>query len=157
MDRRTLLSFAAGGGFGALLAAARAGAQSEVANPARDSDATIDITHVFNTEDGESHIETISVRGGLERIPLVGMTMNAYRPQNVDWHVAPGRQFAMNIRGELEAETSDGSKRVIGPGDPVFLTDTTGKGHITRLLSPVTFVFLIPPPDWDIRAWAAGA
>jgi hypothetical protein len=157
MDRRDVLSFGAAGAFGALMAAARAGAQSEVANPARDSDATIDIVHVFNTEDGESHIEILTVRGGLERIPLVGMTVNAYRPQSVDWHVAPGRQFAMNIRGELEAETSDGSKRVIGPGDPVFLTDTTGKGHITRLLSPVTFVFLIPEPDWDIRAWAAGA
>jgi hypothetical protein len=102
-------------------------------------------------------VEVFTVRGGLDRIPLLGMSVNAYRPQNVDWHVAPGRQFAMNIRGELECEVSDGATRVVGPGDPVFLTDTVGKGHITRLLSPVTFVFLYPPTDWDIRAWASQA
>jgi hypothetical protein len=152
MHRRSLLTV---GAFGTLLAAARAGAQDQPGRPATDS-AGIDITHVYASEDGESHIETVTVQGGFDRIPLVGMVMNAYRPQNVDWHVAPARQFAMNIRGELEAETSDGSKRVLGPGDPVFLSDTTGKGHITRVLSPVSFVFLVPPDDWDFRAWASG-
>ncbi len=151
MDRRSLLT---AGAIGALVAAAKAGAQDEPGRPATD-DAGIDITHVYASEDGESHLETVTVRGGFEQIPLVGMVMNAYRPQNVDWHVAPARQFAMNITGELEVEVSDGAKRVVGPGDPVFLSDTTGKGHITRLISPVSFVFLIPPENWDFQAWAS--
>jgi hypothetical protein len=149
MDRRSVLT---AGALGALAAAARAGAQGE--RPAQDADAGIAITHVYASEDGESHLETVAVRGAFDQIPLTAMVMNAYRPQNVDWHVAPARQFAMNITGELEVEVSDGTKRVIGPGDPVFIADTTGKGHITRLLSPVTFVFLIPPEDWDFQAWA---
>jgi hypothetical protein len=53
-------------------------------------------------------------------------------------------------------EVSDGSKRKIGPGDLVYLEDTTGKGHITRLLSPVTALFIQPPAGADIRAWAKG-
>jgi hypothetical protein len=38
----------------------------------------------------------------------------------------------------------------------VFLEDTTGKGHVTRPLGPITNVFIHVPDDFDIVAWAAG-
>ena len=41
-------------------------------------------------------------------------------------------------------------------GDLVFLEDITGKGHVTRVLSPVTNLFIHVPQDWDMLAWARG-
>src|SRR5690606_29479792 len=62
MDRRSLLT---AGAFGALVAAAKAGAPDETGRPATD-DSGIAITHVYASEDGESHLETVTVRGGFE-------------------------------------------------------------------------------------------
>jgi len=41
-------------------------------------------------------------------------------------------------------------------GDMVFLEDLTGKGHITRLLSPVTNIFIRVADTFDVVAWARG-
>ncbi len=38
----------------------------------------------------------------------------------------------------------------------MFLEDTHGKGHITRLLGPVTALFIKAADGFDIRAWAKG-
>jgi len=56
----------------------------------------------------------------------------------------------------LEVELSDGTKRRIGPGDLVLLEDTTGKGHVTRLVSPVTCLFIRVADNFDVKKWAAG-
>jgi len=34
------------------------------------------------------------------------------------------------------------------------LEDINGKGHVTRVTSPVTNLFIHVPQDWDILAWA---
>jgi len=46
-----------------------------------------------------------------------------------DWHPAPRRQVLFFLKGEVEAETSDGNRARSGPGDVVLLEDTSGKGH----------------------------
>ena len=112
--------------------------------------------HVYATPDGESHLEQLSVAPTAGTLPLTGLRAISYKPNKVDWHLAPRPQFAINLTGELQVETSDGSKHKIGPGDLVYLEDTHGKGHITRLLNPVTALFIIPPDGLDIRAWAKG-
>jgi len=55
-------------------------------------------------------------------------------------------------RCEACAAISDGDRRRIGPGDLVLLEDTYGKGHVTRLLSPVTCLFLRVEGDFDVEA-----
>jgi hypothetical protein len=114
------------------------------------------IFRVYATADGESHIETVEVAATATPLPLDNLRAVSYSPAKVEWHLAPARQFAINLTGEIEAEVSDGTKQRIGPGDLVFLEDTTGKGHITRLLSPVTALFIVPDEGFDLRAWAAG-
>ncbi|MCK4931399.1 MAG: cupin domain-containing protein [Candidatus Aminicenantes bacterium] len=52
-----------------------------------------------------------------------------------DWHPAPRRQFIFMLAGELEAEVSDGEVRIFKPGDIVLVEDTTGQGHISRVVS----------------------
>jgi quercetin dioxygenase-like cupin family protein len=64
-----------------------------------------------------------------------------------DWHPCPARQFLALMSGSVEMETTDGTVRVLRPGDLVLLEDTTGKGHVTRNTGDgyATF-FVVPAP-----------
>jgi ethanolamine utilization protein EutQ (cupin superfamily) len=87
------------------------------------------------------------------------MTARAYArtsSSEADWHTAPRKQFAINMTGDLEVEISDGTRQAIGQGDLVYLEDTTGKGHVTRVQSPVTNLFIHVPENWDMLRWARG-
>src|SRR5262245_50380588 len=48
-----------------------------------------------------------------------------------DPHPAPARQWVVMLRGAIEVEVSDGTRRRFEPGDLLLVTDTTGTGHIT--------------------------
>jgi len=147
------------------IAALTAGAAS--ARPAPPAGATVSapvnntsnppkLLHVYTDPKGETHLEVITVGPKAAMLPLTGLRAISYQPNKVNWHHAPAPQFAINLTGYLQVEVSDGTKRKIGPGDLVFLEDTTGKGHVTRLLSPVTALFIVPTPGFDIHKWAAG-
>lgn len=116
------------------------------------------LIHIYATPDGESHHQVVEISNEAGEIPVTAMTARAYA-RNVsgeaDWHTAPRRQFAINMTGTLEVEISDGSRHRIGQ-DLVFLEDITGKGHVTRVLSPVTNLFIQVPQDWDMLRWARG-
>ena len=114
------------------------------------------LLHVYATPDGETHLEVLQVAATAGNLPLTGLRAISYNPNKVQWHHAPEAQFAINLSGDLQVEVSDGSKRKVGPGDLVYLEDTQGKGHITRLLTPVTALFIHPAAGFDIRAWAKG-
>ena len=117
------------------------------------------LIHIYSTPDGESHVEHVEISNDAGEIPVTAMTARAYARSAAsapDWHTAPRRQFAINMMGDLEVEISDGSRHRIGQGDLVYLEDITGKGHVTRVLSPVTNLFIHVPQDWDMRAWARG-
>ena len=128
--------------------------EASVAVPIDNTDTPPRLLHVYATPDGESHIREITVSAEAGSFPLSGLTARSYNPSHVDWHVAPRRQFAINLTGELRVETSDGDTRRIGPGDLVLLEDTHGRGHVTRLLGPVTCVFLHVDGDVDVLKWA---
>jgi hypothetical protein len=50
------------------------------------------------------------------------------------WHTAPRRQLMFCLTGELEVTVSDGETRRFGPGSPMLVEDTSGKGHISRVV-----------------------
>jgi quercetin dioxygenase-like cupin family protein len=64
-----------------------------------------------------------------------------------DWHPTPCRQYFVQTSGQLEVHVSDGEVRHLHPGDVVYLEDTEGKGHTTRVVSdePVCGVFVQLP------------
>jgi hypothetical protein len=134
------------------LGGARAFAQSGAAvNEAK-------VVRIFATPDGGSRVEELTISPNAKPIDITRMTAAAYRGSGAtapDWHTAPRKQFAINMTGELEVELTDGTRRKIG-SDLVYLEDLTGKGHVTRALSPITNVFLHVPEDFDVVAWAAG-
>jgi hypothetical protein len=52
-----------------------------------------------------------------------------------DWHPASGRNLFFVLSGEWEVEASDGESRRFGPGSVLLAEDTTGKGHLSRVIS----------------------
>jgi len=51
-----------------------------------------------------------------------------------DWHPAPQRQLMFCLKGELEVTVSSGETRRFGPGSVILVEDTSGKGHISRVV-----------------------
>jgi hypothetical protein len=152
MHRRELLTMT-----GAALVLGSGRALAQTGAPAGAHDAKV--VRVYTTSDGGSRVEELTISPDAKPIPATRMTAGAYRGSGArapDWHNAPRKQFAINMTGELEVELTDGTRRKIG-SDLVFLEDTTGKGHITRALGPITNVFIHVPDDFDIVAWARGA
>jgi hypothetical protein len=116
------------------------------------------VVRVYATPDGGSRVEELAISPDAKPIDVTRMTASVYNGSGAtapDWHTAPRKQFAINMSGALEVEVSDGSRRTIG-SDLVYLEDTTGKGHVTRALGPITNVFLHVPDDFDIVAWTKG-
>ena len=149
MQRREVLTVT---GTALLLAGGRAFPQT--AAPAGANEAKV--VRVYATPDGGSRVEELTISPDAKPVAITRMTAGAYRGSGViapDWHNAPRKQFAINMTGELEVELTDGTRRKIG-SDLVFLEDTSGKGHITRALGPITNVFLHVPDDFDVVAWA---
>jgi hypothetical protein len=151
MQRRDVLTIT---GTALLFAGGRAFPQTTA--PAGASEAKV--VPVYATPDGGSRVQELTISRDAKPVEITRMTAGAYRGSGVsapDWHNAPRKQFAINMTGELEVELTDGTRRKIG-SDLVFLEDTSGKGHITRALGPITNVFLHVPDDFDVVAWAKG-
>jgi hypothetical protein len=151
MDRRELMALAG--------IATLAGASGVRAQGSADA-AKARLIHIYATPDGESRHQIVEIANDAGEIPVTAMTARAYARSAAsapDWHTAPRPQFAINMTGTLEVEISDGSRHQIGQGDLVYLEDLTGKGHVTRVLSPVTNLFIHVPQDWDMLRWARGS
>ena len=103
----------------------------------------MNIYHIYADSDGESHFEDTEIviedKGNLGRSELMKATglflgeMDSEHGYN--WHNAPRRQFVITLEGGCEIEIGDGTKRVFKPGDILLAEDTTGRGHICRLIS----------------------
>ena len=90
---------------------------------------------LYTGEDGQSHIESISLAETPAWTQGVDTTQISFQAQPVgnylDWHPAPRRQFVIILSGQLEIGLGDGSKHVFGPGDARLVEDITGQGHTT--------------------------
>ena len=122
-------------------------------------------TRLYTGTDNETHFEDVPVtfayQGYGVRIPSVWLSEGGLMEvegfhfvsmpagwNGGDWHPAPARQFIMPLSGEMEFEVSDGEKRVFGPGDVLLVEDTSGKGHISKMVSSSLGVFgVVPLPD----------
>lgn len=60
-------------------------------------------------------------------------------------HPAPRRQWVVMLRGAVEVEVSDGTRRRFGPGDLLLAADTTGRGHVTFAVGDPPFEGLFVP------------
>jgi quercetin dioxygenase-like cupin family protein len=153
MERREILSL---GGIAAI-----AGAFGSAA--AEETSAGKKVIRIYADADGNSHIQElpIATKPGKTRrtdtAPVTTLSYAEYTSSSVeDWHRTPGRQFSISMSGEIEVEVSNGKKHAIHAGDIVFLEDLQGKGHITRILTPVTNIFIRVADGFDVVAWSRG-
>jgi hypothetical protein len=103
---------------------------------------------VFAGPDGESHYEDVDVtftsNDFAPPAPPLGISSSYPAARSLfvhspagwygELHPTPARQWWILLSGEAELQTSDGEARQFAPGSVVLLEDTTGKGHISRLL-----------------------
>jgi hypothetical protein len=69
-----------------------------------------------------------------------------------DWHRAPRRQYVITLSGHGELEVAGGKKISVGPGSIDLVEDTTGKGHITKVVGTEDRVTLqLPLADQSAR------
>jgi hypothetical protein len=80
----------------------------------------------------------LNLRGHMEVSelqPVNGMIFRRVPPTHrSNYHPAPRRQYVVTLAGQVEIETGDGTVRRFGPGDVMLADDTTGHGHITRVI-----------------------
>jgi len=107
-------------------------------------------TRLSSQPNGGTQIDDIWLRGNLiDPIRWLGepIAVTTLRGRRVDalteqpMHPAPRAQVAVILGGALEVETPSGHTRRFDVGDVVFLEDTSGPGHITRVVkAPATFL-----------------
>lgn len=67
--------------------------------------------------------------------------------REVAWHRVPEPVLIVRLDGSVEYETSDGQVRHVGPGSFVLVTDTHGKGHLSRHSAEAQTVIWISLPS----------
>ena len=65
-----------------------------------------------------------------------------------DWHPTPRLQYLISLSGEIDFEVSDGEVRRFPSGSIILLEDTSGKGHVARVVGEET-VRLVAVPLQD--------
>lgn len=119
------------------------------------------ITRVYTGDDGRSHFEQIELRMGEPMLygtstgfhPASGVRLGEGAAGDYELHVAPRRQLVVTLEGEAEIECGDGTKLTIGPGDVFLAEDTTGEGHILRVLGDRRRALVVSlPDDFDLDA-----
>ena len=106
-------------------------------------------TRIFADEEGETHFKDVEIQ--LESVdyapPAPPFNLSSFNPAIQyafavappgwfgDWHPTPNRQFIFYLSGEVEVQVSDGEVRRFKAGSIVLVEDTTGKGHMSRVVS----------------------
>jgi hypothetical protein len=100
------------------------------------------ITRLYTGPDGQTHAEEIEAKftpgntnDVFKMIAITGAELHRGRAGSVsDWHTAPRRQYVITLSGRGELEVAGGKKIPVEPGHIELVEDTTGKGHITRVV-----------------------
>ncbi|HSW68612.1 MAG TPA: hypothetical protein VLI69_00450 [Gammaproteobacteria bacterium] len=111
---------------------------------------------LFTGEDNKSYFEEVDA--GFEKNHPLGNYSKKYAAKGImfrefeknalfDWHTAPQPQYIIYLEGEVEVEASGGEIRIFKPGNILFATDLTGKGHITRTLTKGRSVIITTEED----------
>ena len=111
------------------------------------------ITRIYNGPDNVAHSEEVELKFDREvskMLPIIGAELHRGAPGRVsDWHQGPSRRYVITMSGHGELEVANGKKIPVAPGHIELIEDTTGKGHITRVVGNedrVTLHLIIDKP-----------
>jgi hypothetical protein len=108
---------------------------------------------IHDGDDGETHFAEVEVAFAQVDLAPPAPLFNVSTPRPAraftfvhlpvgwygDQHPAPRRLLWVFLSGDLEIETSDGELRRFTGGDLVLAEDTTGKGHVSRVVGSDDF------------------
>ncbi|HXG53050.1 MAG TPA: hypothetical protein VNN77_16765 [candidate division Zixibacteria bacterium] len=111
------------------------------------------IVRIYTGADGKSHFEDVELRfGGDQKIltteprKATSAVFRCVPPGTVlDLHPAPRRQYVVTLSGSWEIEAAGGARRTFKAGDVMLADDTTGEGHVSRVLGSEPHVFMTIP------------
>jgi hypothetical protein len=111
------------------------------------------IIRLYTASDQKSHFEELELQFGGEQKILTtdarAATSAVFRCVPVgtvlERHPAPRRQYLVTLSGSWEIEASNGVARIFKPGDVMLADDTTGEGHISRVIGNEPHVFMTVP------------
>jgi hypothetical protein len=114
------------------------------------------ITHLYTGPDGQTHADEFEAKFNEKNVAMLmqfkGAELHRAKAGAVDdWHNAPRRQYVITLSGRAELEVAGGKKIPVGPGNIDLVEDTTGKGHITRVLED-RVTLQLPLTDQSARA-----
>jgi quercetin dioxygenase-like cupin family protein len=100
------------------------------------------MTRLYTGPDNQTHAEEVEMKftpGNpsevFKMMQVNGAELHRAAAGSVDdWHRAPRRQYVITLSGRGELEVAGGKKIVVGPGNIDLVEDTTGKGHITKVI-----------------------
>jgi len=116
---------------------------------------------LYTGPDGETHFEDLTmettVREFTANVPPVTIsqtfpasgvfflyTQVTSEFEEVAFHTAPRKMLVLLLKGVVEHEASDGTKRLFSAGDIGLVEDVTGKGHRSRYLGEEVLYAMIP-------------
>ena len=99
---------------------------------------------VFVDDDGRTKFAPFELADGADRDLRARIVFSMRPPGSVqDWHNAETRMYVITLSGEMEVEIEGGQRRHFGPGDVRLAEDTTGPGHVSRVLGDESWHFAV--------------
>ena len=101
------------------------------------------ILNLYEDKEGISHFRELDVDFSeplytlrtTERIPVKGLFFVESPPDyDLDWHKAPRKQYIINLDAAVQITAGDGESREIGIGQVLLVEDTTGQGHLSKVI-----------------------
>ena len=100
------------------------------------------MTRLYTGSDNQTHAEEVELKftpGNpnevAKMLPVTSAELHRGAAGRVsDWHRGPRRQYVITLSGQGELEVAGGKKIPSGPGHIEMIEDTTGRGHITRVV-----------------------
>jgi hypothetical protein len=130
---RSVGSFLAGAAVTASVLVLAPRAAPDVLNAQGKSKPTV-MKRIYTGTDGLSHVEDILLDPTTLMEKVSSVEVRVSPPGRFsDWHVAPQRQYIVNLSGVGQLEVVEG-KVDLPPGSIEYIDDLTGKGHTTRTL-----------------------
>ncbi len=120
------------------------------------------VVRIYTGDDARSHFEDLNIPMAAASlgqqsslIPGEGLIFReAPAGGALDFHPAPQRQFVVTLAGLAELECGDGTRKRFGAGAIMLADDTTGQGHITRVIEgPRRYMFIPLSATVDISQW----
>jgi len=99
------------------------------------------VHNLYVDANGETHFRDIEIEWAEEgpagklskRLPATGIIFREVQPTyDLDWHLAPRRQYIINLDAGVQITASDGEARIIKAGEVILVEDTSGKGHLSK-------------------------